>query len=181
MNFRMQALLSLAVACAASPLFAQDPPPPAELSQLSSFIGNWQCTGQLFAKGSRPGHVTVAVGHATKTVGGHWLQFGYEERKTAANPTPYRIAGYMGYDASKKKFVQTIVDNYGSYGPSFSEGWQGDTIMFEGSSDVNGKSMLGRDYFVRKGQHAFVHFAEARDSVGKWLKPDEETCNLEAR
>jgi hypothetical protein len=179
MNSRTQAILLLALACATPPLFAQDTSgPPTELSQLSVFVGDWQCTGQIFARGSRPGHATAAVGHATKAVGGHWIQFAYEERKTAANRTPYSVAGYMGYDASKKQFVQTTVDNTGSYSPGFSDGWKGDTITFEGSTSASdGKSRLVRDHFVRK-DHAFVHFSEGQGPDGKWFKPDEETCHV---
>lgn len=172
------AIVLLAISCATQVLSAQEISAPTELSQLSAFVGNWQCTGQIFARGSRPGHATAAVGHATNAVDGHWLQFAYEERKTSANPKPYRIAGYMGYDASRKKFVQTTIDNYGSYGPSFGDGWQGDTLTFEGTSDVGGKPTLVRDHFVRKGRHAFVHFSEAQASDGGWIKPDEETCQL---
>jgi hypothetical protein len=179
MNSRTQAIAVLALLSGARALSAQEPSgPPAELSQLSSFVGNWQCTGRDFPRDSRPGHATAAVGHASKAADGHWIQFSYDERKTDANPTPYHIAGYMGYDTGKKKFVQTTVDNYGDYGPSFSDGWKGDTITFEGTTDVNGKSIVGRDYFVKKGQHAFVHFSEGRAADGKWFKPDEETCKL---
>ncbi len=179
MNRRMEAIVLLAFSCVTQPLFAQETPvPPAELRQLGTFLGTWQCTGRNFAQGSRPEHPTAAVGQATKVVDGHWIQFGYEERKTSANPTPYRIAGYMGYDVSKKKFVQTTVDNYGTYGPSFSDGWKGDTITFEGTSTADGKSTPVRDHFVRKGQHAFVHFSEGQGPDGKWFQPDEETCQL---
>jgi hypothetical protein len=179
MNSRTHAIALLALLSGARALSAQDRSgPPAELSQLSSFVGNWQCTGQTFARDSRPGHATAAVGHASNVVDGRWIQFSYEERKTGANPTPYRIAGYMGYDASKKKFVQTTVDDYGDYGPSFSEGWKGDTMTFEGTTDVDGKSIVGRDHFVRKGSRAFEHFSEVQSPDGKWFKPDEETCKL---
>ena len=179
MNPRTQAVALLVLSCATRALSAQEASgPPAELSQLSSFVGSWQCTGQILARGSKPGHVTTAAGHAMKAAAGHWIQFSYEELKTSANPTPYSIAGYMGYDASKKQFVQTTVDNYGSYGPSFSDGWKGDTIIFEGSTnDADGKSMLVRDHFVRK-DHAFVHFSESQGPDKKWVQPDEETCHL---
>jgi Protein of unknown function (DUF1579) len=180
MHHRTQAIVLLALSCATRSASAQETSkPPAELSQLASFVGNWQCTGQMLARGSRPGHATVAVGHAAKAVDGRWIQFAYEERQTAGNRTPYRIAGYMGYDTGKKKFVQTTVDNSGYYGPSFSDGWQGDTMTFEGTSGAaDGKSMAVRDHFVRKGRHAFVHFSEGQGPDGKWFKPDEETCKL---
>jgi len=183
MRTRTQVIAVLALSCATGPLSAQEASkPPAELSQLSSFVGDWQCTGQILARNSRPGHATAAVGHGTKGLDGHWIQFAYEERKTAANPTPYRIAGYMGYDASKKKFVQTIVDNSGFYGPSFSDGWRGDTLTFQGASQTaDGKSVAVRDNFVRKGRHAFVHFSEGQGPDGTWFKPDEETCRLATR
>lgn len=182
-NSRTQAIVLLALFCATRALSAQESyVPPAELGQLSTFVGSWQCTGQIFARASHPGHATTAVGHGMKALGGHWIQFSYEERKTSANPTPYSIAGYMGYDASQKKFVQTPVDNYGSYGPSFSDGWKSDTMRFDGSSTgPDGKSMAVRDYFVRKGRNTFVHFSEGQAADGKWFQPDEETCHLAMR
>jgi Protein of unknown function (DUF1579) len=175
-------IVLLVISCATRALSAQeDPGSPAELSQLSAFVGDWQCTGQVFARGSRPGHATAAAGHAANAIDGHWLQFAYAERKTSANPTPYHVAGYMGYDASRKQFVQTTVDNYGHYGPSYGDGWKGDTLTFEGTDTLDGRSRLVRDQFVRKGRHAFVHFSEAQGPDGGWLKPDQETCKLGTR
>lgn len=183
MSPRTHAMLLLAFVCATQALSAQETPKaPAELGQLSSFLGTWQCNGQIFARDSRPRHATAAVGHATTAVGGHWMQFAYEERQTTANPAPYSVAGYMGYDASTKRLVQTIVDNYGNYSPAFSDGWNGDTLLFEGSTRAaDGKRMLVRDYFVRKGNNDFVHFSESQAPGDQWLKPDEETCHVETR
>jgi hypothetical protein len=180
MNSRTQTALLLALAFSTPPLLAQGTAgPPAEVSQLSTFVGDWQCTGQILAKGSRPAHATAAEGHGMNALGGHWMEFSYKEKKTSANPTPYNVAGYMGYDAMKKQYVQTIVDNYGSYGPSFSDGWKNDTLTFEGSTNTSdGKAMLMRDHFVRKGGNGFVHFTEGQGPDGKWSKPDEETCHL---
>ena len=105
------------------------------------------------------------------------MQFAYEESKTSADPTPYRISGYMGYDGGKKQFVQTIVDNFGNYAESFSDGWKGDTLTFETARATNGKSAAVRDNFVRKGGNVFVHFSQAsHDAGGTWGKMDEETC-----
>jgi hypothetical protein len=172
MNPRPRTVVLLALLFAPRALPAQGTPkPPAELSQLSTFLGSWQCTGQIFARDSRPGHGTTAAGHGMKALGGQWVQFAYQERKTSVNPTPYSVAGYMGYDASKKKFVQTVVDNYGSYGPSFSDGWKSDTITFDGSTtNAEGKSMAVRDYFVRKGRRTSMPSA-AVSVIGPWFWP----------
>ena len=183
MNPRTCTLVALALSCVPALAAQSGPPtPPAELSQLSTFVGNWQCTGQIYARDSHPGHATAATGRGMKAAGGHWIQFAYEEHKTSANSAPYSIAGFFGYDGSKKQFVQTVVDNYGSYGPSYSDGWKSDTMMFAGSSPAgDGKSVPVRDYFVRKGRDGFVHFSEGQGPDGKWRKPDEETCRLAAR
>ena len=105
MNPRIQTIVLLVLSCAARALSAQESRGTGRAEPAPTFVGSWQCTGQIFARDSRPGHATAAVGHATKAVHGHWIQFAYEERKTTANPTPYGIAGYMGYDGSKKKFA----------------------------------------------------------------------------
>ena len=171
--------LLVALVCVAPPLLAQQPSsPPAELEQLSLFVGTWKCSGQMLGDGSHPAHPTSGAGRGARAVGDSWVRFAYDEAG-GSGATPYSVAGFFGYDAGRKQFVQTIVDNYGGYLPSFSEGWRGDTLTFEGKIDAPGQNpTVVRDTFVRKGPHAFLHFTQIRTSDGTWIKPGEEDCRV---
>ena len=161
-------LLTL-TALASAPLFAKDDAkpaapaayaPPAELSQLAFFEGNWTCTGTTYANPMGPEHATVAKVKGTKAVGGAWVHVAYDEEKTAANPTPYHAGVFFGYDAAKKTFVQLCADSFGSYCTQTSSGWKNDEMVFEGNSTMDGNAVPARDHFTRKGANELVHSSE---------------------
>lgn len=152
------------------------PAAPAELAQLDYFGGNWNCTGKAFASPMAPEHATAATVHATKAAGGRWQHVTYDETKTAANPAPYHVGVYWGYDAAKKSFIQFCVDNFGGYCNQTSTGWNGDTMIFEGTGNGDGKQFGARDTFVKKDANTMTHAGEMQGDDKKWNKTDEETC-----
>ena len=163
------------------PLLAKDAPaPPAappELAQVAFFEGTWNCTGKAFASPMGPEHATVATVHGAKAVGGMWVHLTYDENKTAANPMPFHVGVYMGYDAAKKTFVQSCVDVFGGYCMQSSSGWNGDTMKFEGTGNAGGKQTGARDTFTKKGASQVTHLGEMQGDDKQWIKTDEETCN----
>jgi hypothetical protein len=171
----------LTVALASTAICAEEkakapmaPPPPAELSQLDFFAGTWHCTGKAFASPMGPEHATTATVHASRQVGGRWLQISYDENKTAANPAPFHAGIYMGYDDTKKKFVEGCVDVFGGYCTQTGSGWNGDTMVFEGT-DSNQAGV--RDTFVKKGAGELTHGGEMQGADKAWVKTDQETCH----
>jgi hypothetical protein len=159
---------------------AAPPKPPKELSQLSVFLGSWTCTGKGLATPMGPEHATEAKMGAMRALDGYWIVFHYDETKTAANPMPYHAAGFMGYDAGEKVFVERCHDNYGSFCNQTSKGWVGDVLTFEGPGTMDGQKMAFRDIFTKKGAD-LVHAGEAQGPDGKWMKTDEETCTKAAK
>ena len=149
---------------------------PAELAQLAYFEGNWNCTGKAFASPMGPEHASTATVHAAKAVGDRWLHVSYDEKKTAANPVPYHVGVYMGYDASKKQFVEGCVDNFGGYCNEASSGWDGEKIVFEGAIFGDGPGQ-GRDTFTKKSADEFIHSGQMQGPDKQWIKTDEETCH----
>ena len=166
-----------APAAPAKPAATTAPTHPPELAQLDFFQGTWSCTGKTFANPMGPEHATTANVHGTKSVGDMWLHISYDENKTAANPTPYHVGVYMGYDAGKKKFVEACVDNFGGYCTQSGSGWSGDTMVFEGTAEGSGQTFVVRDTFVKKGSNELTHTGEKQGADKQWAKTDEESCH----
>ena len=162
------------------PLSAKDAPAPAappELAQVAFFEGTWNCTGKTFATPMGPEHATVATVHGVKAVGGMWMNITYDEKKTAANPTPYHAGIYMGFDAGAKKFIEGCFDNFGGYCTQSGSGWNGDTMKFEGIGNGGGKQFGARDTFTKRGANQVTHMGEMQGDDKQWIKTDEETCH----
>lgn len=170
------AALSTVLALAPAVRAADAPPAPAkELGQLSVFLGDWTCKGRTFATPMGPEHETEARVGFTKQQGGFWYVFHYDETKTAANPLPFHAAGFWGWDAGQKAFVQHCHDSFGGSCVSTSKGWIGDVLTFEGTGTMGGEKSGVRDIFTKKGAD-IVHAGEMQGKDGKWIRTDEETC-----
>ena len=170
-------ILCLAVACAAPLLglgraVAQDMAS-SQLNQLSGFIGDGTCTGNLLA--AKSAHATSARYHAEKTLGDRWVVVRYDEDTTSSNSTPYHVAQYFSYDPKAGHFVDVLLDNSGeNFGAGSSSGWQGDAITFENTVLASG--YVFRDVFTRSGSQVVSHTGYQRDKSGKWVKTDHEIC-----
>ncbi|MDE2450733.1 MAG: DUF1579 family protein [Gammaproteobacteria bacterium] len=170
--------LYAALACASSLLYlgpaaAQDSIPP-QLDQLSSFLGDGACTGNLLMK---PGQRTTAKYHGEKVLGDHWIVVRYDEDATPSNTRPYHIVQYFSYDVKAGRFVDVALDNSGtSYGAGTSSGWQGDVITFENTVLAGASQYVLRDVFTLHGTKVASHTGYQRDKSGKWVKTDQEIC-----
>lgn len=168
-----------ALACVSSLLYfgqagAQDKMP-SQLDQLSGFLGEGTCTGNLLA--AKSPHATSATYHSEKTLGDHWIVVRYDEEAGSANSKPYHVVQYFGYDAKAGHFVDVLLDNSGgSYAAGASSGWQGDVLTFENTDFTSGSHPLFRDVFTRRGGLVFSHTGYERDKKGKWIRTDHETC-----
>ena len=177
MKHTIPAMLAMLV-CTSAPLavddaYAQEPGAPSQLDQFSFLVGDWNCSGQVFAHGTRLAHATSARAHGEKAAGGHWVLFRYDEDETAANPKPFHIDQYFGYDPAVKKFVSVAVDTVGYFSEA-STGWSGNSITFD---EVVDAVVVGHDTFTRDRQDEISHSGADKDKAGNWVKTDEETCH----
>ena len=171
------AMLTMLV-CASAPLtvdeaYGQEPGDPSQLGQFDFFVGDWNCTGQVFAHGTTSARATSARAHGEKAAGDRWVLFRYDEVKTAANQRPFHIDQYFGYDPAAKTFVSVAVDT-GGYFTETSPGWNGDSITFD---EVADGAVVGHDTFTRNRQGEITHSGADKDKDGNWIKTDEETCH----
>lgn len=148
-----------------------------ESDQLNGFVGDGTCSGNVMAMGKTPAHATTGKFHGEKTLGGHWVVVHYDEDQTAANPKPYHVVQYFGYDADKKQFITASFDNSGGdYSTGTSPGWKGDSVTFDTTAWMGGKRISARDVFGKSESSMSGHTGMMRDKSGKWVKTDEETC-----
>ena len=146
----------------------------SQLDQLSSFLGDGTCTGNLLAAKSR--HGTSATYHGEKTLGDRWVVVRYDEGATPSNSRPFHVAQYFTYDPKAGHFMDVEVDNVGGSGIGTSSGWQDDVITFENSTFSSSSHLLFRDVFTRRGGLVVSHTGYERDKNGKWLRTDHEVC-----
>jgi len=168
----LAALGGIPLATSCEGVYADDAVAPP-IGQFSFLVGEWECTGRVFAHGTVPAHATTAHVHGEEAAGGRWVLFRYDEAPTAQDPRPFHIDQYFGYDPAIKKFVSVAVD-VGGYFSETSPGWVGDSITFEEVTDGN---IVGHDTFIRRGQDEIAHSGEDKDKQGQWIKTDEETCH----
>jgi hypothetical protein len=146
--------------------------------QLDGFVGDGVCTGKMMAIGKNPGHVMSGRVHGEKTLDGHWAVIHYAEERTASNPKPFSIDQYVGYDPAGKHFVTVLFDNTGAgYATGVSSGWTGNTITFDETVWIGGKRASVQDVFTNGDSGMSSHTGKLRDTKGKWITTDEESCH----
>jgi hypothetical protein len=166
---KLTLVVCLLIACSA---LAMDPNP--RLKELEIFAHNYTCTGTAFANPMSPEHATQANVTGTWTLDGNWISFSYIETKTAKNPMPFAVRGFMGYDPAMNKLIVGAVENMGGRQTSAGDGWNGDSITFEGPWHMGKDTVNGRDTFTKTAKG--MNHAAWIEMDGKWVKTDEETC-----
>jgi hypothetical protein len=149
----------------------------AQVDRLPFPIGELSCTGNVSETPKRPGYATVAGARVEKALDGNWIAIHYDEERTAANPHPYGVVQYIGYEDAGKRFVSVVVDNNAGsgYATGVSPGWQGNAMTFD-ETMAGSKDAKFRDTFTANGD-VFTHTGTMLGKDKKWVKTDEETCH----
>lgn len=170
------ALVCATVSLGAGIAVAQDVKSASPMDRLGKFVGDGVCIGTMTA-GENSGSTTTGKFHAEKTLDGHWILIRYEQDRSAANPRPFKVAQYLGYDPAGKRFITVMLGNGdGVYSVGTSPGWNGNTITFEEVEVARGKPGHTREAFTTVGSGLSGYTGWFRDKSGKWIKADEETC-----
>lgn len=170
------------ICCAAASLgggnaIAQQSKAQSPAALLDKFVGSGTCSGAMPAMGKNPASSTSGKFHAEKTLDGHWIIIRYEQDASAANPRPFKVAQYLGYDPADKRYTTVMLGNGdGVYSVGKSPGWKGDTLTFEEMEMARGQAGRTREAFSTHGTGLSGYTAWFRDKSGKWIKADEETC-----
>lgn len=155
-------------------ILAQEMPKPApEMSQLAYFEGSWSCQGKISESPMGPAGEIQSTAEIKRDLNGFW-QTGMI-KGTMTNMPPMEGRFHATYDPGAKQFLMLWVDNMGGWSQSRSDGWKGDTIVYEGESHMGPEKMRMRDTFVRSDTGTMKHTWEA-EMNGKWTNLGEETC-----
>jgi hypothetical protein len=148
----------------------------AKLAALPFPTGELTCTGNMVAFGGNPGHATSATASIERILGGNWIVIRYDETRTDANPHPYSVVQYIGYEDAGKRFVSIVADviEGSGYATGVSAGWKGDAMTFDETTS-DSRKVTNRDTFTASGD-VFTHAGTMVGKDGKWVKTDEETC-----
>jgi hypothetical protein len=157
---------------------ADDAPskPPAELDQMTAFVGSFRCEGKTLKSPLGGEHPTRASVTGKRDLDGFWLTLHYEEKKTKENPTPIKAVFYWGYDAGGKKFFGVMMNSLGGWVAQTSPGWDGEKMVWMGKATMDGREVLARDTFTKKSDREILHTGERSFEHTKWSVVDEETC-----
>jgi len=95
--------------------------------------------------------------------------------QTDANPHPYGVVQYIGYEVAGKRFVSVVVDVIEGSGYSTA------SAPAEGRCDdvtrrAPQQAVTNRDTFTANG-NGFTHGGHELGKDGKWVKTDAETCS----
>lgn len=182
MNRTSLAVLA-ALACASAP-FATGKTPAQQMdasspsSQIATFVGDAICAGTFMAMGKAPTHADTGKYHAEKTLDGHWVVVHYRQDPSAANPDPFEIVQYFGYDPASKRYLTVMVGNgAGVHGAGSSPGWKDHSITFDEVEWARGKSHPSRETFTTGDSGLSGYTAWMQDKQGTWIKAYEETCH----
>ena len=159
----------------ATTAFAQQPKPSPRLGDLRAFTGTWRCDGIAFASPWGIEHPTKATIRVSWVLNGFWLYAEYAEQKTAQNPNPAAGRVYWGHDDQKKKLSGYAMNNFGGSVVIESDGWKGNTIVWNGTMSLGGMDIPTRDTFIQKNAREVAHTTEAQMN-GQWVQLSSETC-----
>ena len=147
--------------------------PAAEMSNLQWFDGNWTCEGTVPAGPMGPGGKISGTVSSRKDLGGFW-QSG-TVKSSMGNMPGMEGMFHMTYDAGTKEYVMLWVDNMGSYSQQTSKGWDGDKMVFAGTTLMGGKRWATRDTFTRMGK-TLKHDWEGQMDGSTWTPMGSESC-----
>lgn len=147
-------------------------------SQIETFVGDAICTGTFIAGGKGSSPTDTGKYFAEKTLDGHWIVVHYRQDQSAANPNPFEVVQYFGYDPTSKRYLTVMVGNgAGVHGMGFSSGWKGNSITFDETEWAGGKSHHSRETFTTGDSGLSAYTAWSRNKQGKWIKAYEEACH----
>ena len=137
--------------------------------------GSIPFTSTTLRGGDQPKHAVTATVNGKWTLNDMWLDMSYVETKTKANPNPFDVRGFFGYDSETKKLALGSIENDGGYSTESSNGWEGDSIVFTGPNHMGGMTVTGRDTWTKISKTKLTYSFQVEDK-GSWTKLIEETC-----
>ncbi|HEX6291578.1 MAG TPA: hypothetical protein VFZ66_20510 [Herpetosiphonaceae bacterium] len=117
----------------------QKPRGDTSLDRRHEQVGTWQCSGITTAPHGTERPYYGLMENAW-TLDGQWLKVHFVEQDPIT-PEPFIEDQYWGYTESTGKHARTIMTNDGSFGVLDSNGWQQDTMVWDGTYTTGGVTL----------------------------------------
>lgn len=156
------------------------PRPAAEMAALAYFDGKWQCAGEGAMEPGGPMTKMTAAVKVESDLGGFW-QSGKVNAQMPGMPGPgFEGKFHTTWDPGAKQYVMFWVDSMGGWAESRATGWDGDKIVYTGTTYMGGQKIPSRDIFTKNADGSMGHMAEMQMG-SQWTKMMDETCRREAK
>jgi len=148
-------LCALAVVVLAAPAGAQST---TGMGAMQYYVGNWSCIG---GPSVSPPVKATSTYVADVGVLRQWTSVPKQGKMRAA----YAFSAAVTYDAGRRRYVQTSLDNNAGWGVSVAKSWSGNTELWRDLATDDGK--LGRGKVVRTSRNAFTFTGFATPTTTK--------------
>jgi hypothetical protein len=105
-----------------------------DFSSVSFMVGTWTCKSK---SSRRPAAFTTISTYSLDSTG-YWLNQTSTTPKTTWVPTPLRTWDKITYDPDAKRWADVSYGDGGAYGLAFSQGWNGNEIVWHDISFAAG-------------------------------------------
>jgi hypothetical protein len=138
-----------------------------DLAPLAYFLGDWDCSGKFDANGKS----INAHQHFAPELDGAWVTFRHDDTP----PFNYHALSEWGWDATQKKFVMTVQDNFGGVRVFYSAGWNATQLQWDGDAVDKVLNPTQRFTFERvDDRHFKVSYFTLKGK--EWSRMDSSTC-----
>lgn len=135
-------------------------PDPAVATAYADMIGSWKCDGKMTMGGQEMPMKNTAK--FAWDMDNFWVVGHFDSAKVKGMPQ-FKGVAYYGYDAAKKTYISTAIDNMGGWAISTSPGRQGDTQVWTGKTNMMGKELDSQVTITYKSKNE-VQLAETTGS-----------------
>jgi hypothetical protein len=152
----------------------QAPKPEAALTAaFQPDVGTWSCSGKMnMGDKELP---TKSQFIMRSELGGFLYAGEFEVAKSAEMPQGMKGHIHWAWDPASKKLVEFGVDSFGNVFRGTSEGFQGDTAVWNEEGTYEGKPVKSRTTVKRNGAKEMTVTSEI-DKDGTWAKMGEDHC-----
>jgi len=112
-------------------------PQKPDFSSLSYMVGTWTCK----SKSSRRPAAFTTISTYSLDPTGYWMNETSTTPKTTWVPTPLRTWDKITYDPDAKRWADVSYGDGGAYGLSYSQGWNGNQIVWHDVSFAPGPNI----------------------------------------
>lgn len=142
---------------------------------LKALAGSWTCDGM--ARGPQGTAQTYKARFSNKfDLAGTWLSVRYDQAAGKTQAPALGSGGWLGWDASAKRYQYVGVDSTGGWTTLAVAGWNGSSLTLVGNR-VNGETKVPVRYTFTKGktERDLMFAVEVQDAV-KWNLESQDTC-----